>query len=51
MSVNSLFVLGIDQRDTNDSCVHLSRDGKEELMQLNDEQRKQLQQRDSCRSG
>jgi len=29
------------------SCVY--RDGKEELMQLNDEQRKQLQQRENSR--
>ena len=31
------------------TVVYLSRDGKEELMQLNDEQRKQLQQRESSR--
>lgn len=30
-------------------CMCFSRDGKEELMQLNDEQRKQLQQRESSR--
>jgi len=32
-------------------CVNLclSRDGKEELLQLNDEQRKQLQQRENSR--